>query len=62
VSEPRDVTGEEQRNVWFWPVFGGTISYTAALSAAIVRRRRRRRPSSPPPPIFTAAAIRLPAL
>ena len=25
------MTGEEQRNVWFRPVFGGTISYTATL-------------------------------
>ena len=29
MSETLDVTGEEQRNVWFWTVFGRTISYTA---------------------------------
>ncbi len=29
MSEARDVTGKEQRIVWFWPVFGGTISYSA---------------------------------
>jgi hypothetical protein len=29
VSEASDLTGEAQRNDWFWPVFGGTISYSA---------------------------------
>ena len=42
MSETRDVTGKEQRNEWFWPIYGGTICYTATSKEKTLHLRQER--------------------
>jgi hypothetical protein len=51
VIEASDLTGEAWRTDWFWPVFGGTISYSATHPCSQViacdKKKKLREPEKP---------------